>query len=320
MNSSAAWSACVLTRLAALAIPICLSACATRDPTVTPTAAPTSASRSDSVAPAEPVPATITRATPAFHEARTSAAASRCTASVGRTTAIRFEAGRYLIRLEASDTCAAQLANREAWVAADDVEIADSAYAPSLVRIENQPALRVAMAYTGNKIFCDTDARCRINEALYATPRCFANPEVASALRRAAQTLQARDPSLALKVLDCYRPVYVQERMFALVADPKWVAQPKGPRYGGHNRGVAIDLTLEKNGVEFDMGTAFDAFDEKSEWHDDGRGLTESQQRNRRMLRSLMIDVGFRPYDGEWWHFSLPFSPESEPKARNLPL
>lgn len=283
-----------------------------------PVAAPTSTGLVG--APAAPIRAALIRESEAYASVRAPHGSSPCNARIGGTNAIRYESDRFLVQLDASDPCAANFLNREAWVAANNVQIADSAYAPSLVRIQNQPVLRVAMAYTGNQIFCEASERCRITEPLYATARCFAHPAVAEALQRAARTLHARDPSLVLKVLDCYRPIYVQERMFEMVADPKWVAQPKPPRYGGHNRAVAIDLTIEKNGVEFDMGTAFDAFDEKSEWHDDGRGISQEQQTNRRMLRTLMIEHGFRPYDGEWWHFSLPFDPATEPKALNLPL
>jgi D-alanyl-D-alanine dipeptidase len=249
-----------------------------------------------------------------FATARTSD--SICNVSVARVDVVRFESSRFLVRLAAGDPCTKRFNASEVWLNAGDVVIDDSAYVPALARVFPQSNLRIAMAYVGNKIFCDEKGACRINEPLYANARCYAAPGVVAALSKAAQLLAERDATLTLKVLDCYRPIYVQERMFSLVADPKWVAQPKPPRYGGHNRAVAIDLTLEKNGVEFDMGTAFDAFDEKSEWHDDGRGITAEQQRNRRLLRTLMIDAGFRPYDGEWWHFSLPI----DAPALNLPL
>jgi D-alanyl-D-alanine dipeptidase len=315
--TSVPWGNPLLVLLASAA----MLGCAANKPVATSTPPQSALSQSPPItAPPEPVRAALIRESATFASARAPRSSSSCNARVGSANAIRYESERFLVQLDAADPCSANFLNREAWLAASDVQIADSAYAPILARVDNQPGLRIAMAYTGNKIFCDAGERCRITEPLYATARCFAHPAVAEALQRAARTLHAREPSLTLKVLDCYRPIYVQERMFTLVADPKWVAQPKPPRYGGHNRAVAIDLTIEKNGVEFDMGTAFDAFDEKSEWQDDGRGITVTQQANRRALRSLMIESGFRPYDGEWWHFSLPFSPENEPKARNLPL
>jgi D-alanyl-D-alanine dipeptidase len=291
-----------------------ISACSNTPPAAVSVAAPSSPTQTTVTAPAQSVVATANVGAKVFSQAR----ARESTCSVSRSTihAIRFESMRFLVRLNADDDCVKRVANGEAWLNASDVTIANSAYAPALARVEEQAGLRIAMAYVGNKIFCDDKMVCRINESLYANARCYAAPAVATALANAARALATRDSSLTLKVLDCYRPIYVQERMFSLVADPKWVAQPKPPRYGGHNRAVAIDVTIEKNGVEFDMGTPFDAFDEKSEWHDDGRGLSAAQQSNRRLLRSLMIEHGFRPYDGEWWHFSLPI----DTPALNLPL
>jgi D-alanyl-D-alanine dipeptidase len=222
-----------------------------------------------------------------------------------------------LIRLDESASqsdCSSKVATREVWVDAKRVDIADPAYAPALARVNEQPGLRIDMAYAGSKIFCDDKQVCRINEPLYANARCYAAPAVADALARAARALVARDASAKLVILDCYRPIYVQERMFSLVNDPVWVAQPKGPRYGGHNRAVAIDLTIEKNGMQLDMGSPFDAFDDRSE-HNSTK-VSEAARANRAMLRELMIGNGFRPYDAEWWHFSLPI----DTPALNFPL
>jgi zinc D-Ala-D-Ala dipeptidase len=261
---------------------------------------------------AQPIVARITESTSAFAASR--ATQTVCSAVSGTTEAIRFEASRMLVRLSPSDACGNQFANREVWVDANRVEISDAAYAPALARVSEQPGLRVDMAYPGNNTFCDDKQVCRINEPLYANARCYAAPKVAEALTRAAQALTARDATAKLVILDCYRPIYVQKRMFALVNDPVWVAQPKGPRYGGHNRAVAIDLTIEKNGVPLDMGSPFDAFDDRSE-HNSPK-VSEAARANRAMLRELMIGNGFRPYDAEWWHFSLPI----ETPALNFPL
>jgi D-alanyl-D-alanine dipeptidase len=261
------------------------------------------------------IAAQLAQATPAFANSR--GGAPKCVASAGAVSAIRFEASRMLIRLDESASqsdCASKAATREVWVDAKRVEIADAAYAPALARVNEQAGLRIDMAYVGSKIFCDDKQVCRINEPLYANARCYAAPPVAEALARAARALAARDASAKLVILDCYRPIYVQERMFSLVNDPVWVAQPKGPRYGAHNRAVAIDLTIEKNGVQLDMGSPFDAFDDRSE-HNSTK-VSEAARANRAMLRELMIGNGFRPYDAEWWHFSLPI----DTPALNFPL
>jgi D-alanyl-D-alanine dipeptidase len=299
--------------MAVAALAACTSASSVAPVAQTP-ASPVETTTLQAPAAAQPIAATLRIGTLVAASPR--ADAVTCAATHASVRAIRFESGRFLVSLSADDVCANRLPDRSGWVDPRNVTLADEAYAPALARVSEQPALKIAMNYVGSKIFCDAQQRCRINEALYANARCYAAPRAAEALAKAAQTLRARDQTLSLKVLDCYRPIYVQERMYALVADPKWVARPKPPRYGGHNRAVAIDLTLEKNGVELDMGTPFDAFDEKSEWHDDGRGITAQQQANRRLLRELMIGAGFRPYDGEWWHFSLPI----DTPALNHPL
>jgi D-alanyl-D-alanine dipeptidase len=51
------------------------------------------------------------------------------------------------------------------------------------------------------------------------------------------------------------------------------------------------------------MGTGFDLFSPKSASSDAGVGA--EAQRNRRTLAAAMMRRGFRPYEKEWWHFTL---------------
>lgn len=79
--------------------------------------------------------------------------------------------------------------------------------------------------------------------------------------------------------------------------------------HSGHSRGSTVDLTLfdmttEK---EVDMGGTFDYFGELS--HPDYKGISDVQYANRMILRDAMLAHGFKPYDEEWWHFTL----ENEP-------
>lgn len=80
-------------------------------------------------------------------------------------------------------------------------------------------------------------------------------------------------------------------------------------RKSSHTRGSAVDLTLvdSKTGEELDMGTIFDFMDDKS--HFPYQGFSPEVLENRSLLRSVMIDVGFEPYDKEWWHFMLKNEP-----------
>jgi len=102
----------------------------------------------------------------------------------------------------------------------------------------------------------------------------------------------------------------------------------------GHTRGSTLDLTLFDMATEkeLDMGGTFDWFGPES--HPDfcgnpetgeytgsptpnpspsGGGLertiTEQQFKNRMILRQAMLRHGFKPFDTEWWHFTLKDEP-----------
>ncbi|HEY1093898.1 MAG TPA: D-Ala-D-Ala dipeptidase VanX [Glycomyces sp.] len=77
----------------------------------------------------------------------------------------------------------------------------------------------------------------------------------------------------------------------------------------GHSRGGTVDLTLcdPATGEPVPMGGGYDLMDEVS--HHGAEGITEAEARNRSRLRSLMESCGFRPYEYEWWHYTL----EDEP-------
>ena len=136
-------------------------------------------------------------------------------------------------------------------------------------------------------------------EKIYNCPRCFLRKEAAAALKRASEDFA--QSGFKLKILDAYRPVQYQQRMYDIVKNPKYVALPtKGSM---HNKGLALDVTLvESRGIEFDMGSDFDDFTERA--HYSYKGLVGLQPFNRRILRDRMKKAGFSPYDNEWWHFS----------------
>jgi D-alanyl-D-alanine dipeptidase len=43
-----------------------------------------------------------------------------------------------------------------------------------------------------------------------------------------------------------------------------------------------------------------------------GRSITPQQFRNRMILRQAMLRHGFKPFDTEWWHFTLKDEPYSD--------
>lgn len=77
------------------------------------------------------------------------------------------------------------------------------------------------------------------------------------------------------------------------------------PNIAGHPAGAAVDLTLiESDGSYIDMGTTIADYSDEEKIKTFGNGLTEQQQKNRKLLHDLMVAENFAPFYGEWWHFS----------------
>jgi D-alanyl-D-alanine dipeptidase len=73
----------------------------------------------------------------------------------------------------------------------------------------------------------------------------------------------------------------------------------------GHSRGSTVDLTLYHldTGALAAMGGGHDLMDVIS--HHGAEGITRVEAGNRRCLRSIMEDCGFKAYECEWWHYTL---------------
>ncbi|MCL4170581.1 UNVERIFIED_CONTAM: hypothetical protein GTU68_051025, partial [Idotea baltica] len=73
----------------------------------------------------------------------------------------------------------------------------------------------------------------------------------------------------------------------------------------GHTRGSTVDLTIVdlKTGAALDMGSAYDFFGVVS--HPFSSKINQKQKKNRMLLRQIMLKHNFRPYENEWWHFTL---------------
>jgi len=124
----------------------------------------------------------------------------------------------------------------------------------------------------------------------------------AKALQKIQQELKGK--GLGLKIYDAYRPYGVTVKFWELVKDERYVANPKNG--SGHNRGAAIDLTIVNinTGKELNMGTGFDNFTDTA--HHSFTQLPEDVLQNRELLKSTMVRYGFKSYNDEWWHYSLP--------------
>lgn len=139
-------------------------------------------------------------------------------------------------------------------------------------------------------------------QVLYKHPVPYMRLEAALALKQVQDTLHAL--GLDLMIFDAYRPYSVTKKMWEIVPDDRYAADPANG--SGHNRGVSVDLTLidAKTRMPLPMPTAFDNFTDSA--HHDFMALPEDVLRNRALLRQVMERFGFKALDTEWWHYALP--------------
>ena len=135
---------------------------------------------------------------------------------------------------------------------------------------------------------------------VYECAECYTRVKTAKALL--AANADFMDQGFKIKFFDCYRPNSVQYKMWAIVPNPQYVANPvKGSI---HNRGGAVDITLVKlDGTELDMGTDFDFFGKRA-YHDNS-DLPDEILNNRLVLKETMERYGFWSIRTEWWHYNL---------------
>lgn len=135
---------------------------------------------------------------------------------------------------------------------------------------------------------------------VYDCAECFLRLKTVEALVKANKEFLKQ--GLRIKLFDCYRPLDIQKKMWAIVSDQKYVADPS--KGSIHNRGGAVDITLvDKSGKELDMGTDFDFFGIEAS-HAYSK-LPQKVKDNRRLLKKIMIANEFNSFDSEWWHYNL---------------
>jgi D-alanyl-D-alanine dipeptidase len=133
---------------------------------------------------------------------------------------------------------------------------------------------------------------------IYDSNTCYLRNSTAVKLDAVQKELERM--SLGLKVWDCYRPMAVQQILWQILPDERYVANPKkGSR---HNRASSVDVTLvDSQGKELQMPTGFDDFSPRAHHH--YKDLPDQAIRNRELLKGLMEKAGFIPLSEEWWHY-----------------
>lgn len=186
---------------------------------------------------------------------------------------------------------------------------------------EAVPGLRVELKYAGTDNFLGA-----VVDGYGGKPRALLSRPAATALARVQQQLAPF--GLGLLVYDSYRPQRAVDHFVRWAQDLKDQVRKEAqyPRVdkaklfelgyiaarSGHTRGSTVDLTLCRleDGRPLDMGSAYDLFDEVS-WPSSDAVPAEARA-NRLLLRSLMVQNGFRPLKEEWWHFTLEGEPYPE--------
>lgn len=155
------------------------------------------------------------------------------------------------------------------------------------------PRIVVDLRYASTRNF--------VGVALYSSGVALLRQGTAERLARVNDRLRASGHRLM--VWDAYRPLSVQERLFQLVPDERYVANPtKGSR---HNRGAAVDVALcDAAGRLLPMPTDHDDFSERA--HRTTLGGDAVSRANYEILHAAMIAEGFVGLPTEWWHYDDP--------------
>lgn len=139
-----------------------------------------------------------------------------------------------------------------------------------------------------------------LKEKVYPCGECFLRVKTIKALLEANKAFMKK--GYRIKLFDCYRPLAIQKKMWKLVPDANYVANPK--KGSIHNRGGAVDITLvDSLGMELPMGTGFDFFGEEAGHH--YQNLSQEVLDNRKFLKEIMLQHNFKSFDSEWWHYNL---------------
>ena len=150
-----------------------------------------------------------------------------------------------------------------------------------------------------------------LKEKVYPCAECFLRAKTVKSLLEANKTFLQQ--GFRIKLYDCYRPKAIQKKMWKIVPDANFVANPK--KGSIHNRGGAVDISLvDSLGVEVNMGTKFDFFGEEASHN--YQNLSDEILANRKFLKEIMLQNNFKIFESEWWHYNLNGSNNDEVSNR----
>lgn len=142
-------------------------------------------------------------------------------------------------------------------------------------------------------------------QQIYKSNQCYIDKDTAKRLIKAKDAF--KKDGFRVKVWDAYRPVSAQRKFWEVFPDNDFVAYPpdltKEIQFkNSHMNGQSVDITLtDMEGNEIPMPSEFDDFTERARL--DCKTTEKDRLANALYMQKIMIEAGFSPYEGEWWHF-----------------
>lgn len=137
-------------------------------------------------------------------------------------------------------------------------------------------------------------------------------------LINAAKKLRGINPHYKLVVVYGFRALEIQKEYFYEIYDKvkdkfedeiemyEYIHEKIAvPEVAGHPTGGAVDIAIYDEEIDsiIDFGSQILDWDTQKCYYNSEDISLESKV-NRKLLRDLLLEEGFAPYDGEWWHFS----------------